>query len=147
MTMRGVCRRVLKLPPALGRFSGEMGYCRQPDSGNPTVRDERGAGQKRELWRTGNPPHISKECESETLALRLRALPFYPTERPTRLRSNRCGHAKRVQVLSCQLSGFGHVAMPVPVSGNGAGSARCIRPGGRGIPWSEQPEGQASMGA
>jgi hypothetical protein len=79
MTLRGVCRRVLKLPSALGRLSGEISYCRQPDSGNPTVRDERGAEQKRELWRTGNPPHISKECESETLALRLRALLFYPT--------------------------------------------------------------------
>ena len=27
----------------MGRFLGESGYCRQPDSGNPTVRDERGA--------------------------------------------------------------------------------------------------------
>ena len=53
-------------------------------------------------------------------------------EQPIRLRSSRCGHAQRVQVLSCQLSGFGHVVMPVPVFGNGAGSARCIRPSGRG---------------
>ncbi len=57
---------------------------------------------------------------------------------------------QRQQVLSCQLSGFGHVAMPVPVSGKGTGSARCIRPCGRKdprVPWSEQSEGQASMGA
>jgi hypothetical protein len=37
------------------------------------------------------------------------------------------------QVLPCQLSGFGHVVMPVPVSGNGTGSARFIRPGRRGL--------------
>jgi hypothetical protein len=27
----------------MGRFFEESSYCRQPDSGNPTVRDERGA--------------------------------------------------------------------------------------------------------
>jgi len=47
---------------------GKLSYCRQPDSGNPTVRDERGAEQKRGQWwncepaaqiervRVGNPP-------------------------------------------------------------------------------------------
>ena len=27
----------------MGRFLRESSYCRQPDSGNPTVRDEKGA--------------------------------------------------------------------------------------------------------
>ena len=63
----------------MGRFLEETGYCRQPDSGNPTVRDEKGAEQKRGPWGNVNPPHTSKECESETLRLKLRALLFYPT--------------------------------------------------------------------
>ncbi len=41
------------------------------------------------------------------------------------------GRRKPLQVLSCQLSGFGHVAMPQLVSGNGASTARCIRPYGQ----------------
>ena len=39
----------------MGRFLGEMATCRQPDSGKPTVRDERGAEQKHELWRDCDP--------------------------------------------------------------------------------------------
>jgi len=41
------------------------------------------------------------------------------------------GRRKPDQVLSCQLSGFGHVVMPQLVYGNGASSARCIRPYGQ----------------
>ena len=63
-------------------------------------------------------------------------------ERPTRPRSSRCGFEIRVQVLPCQLSGFGHVVMPVPVLGNEPGSARCIRPCG----WEATP-GQDSQRA
>ncbi len=76
---RGVCKRVLKLRIHEGRFFGERSCRRQPDSGNPTVRDEKRAEQKRELWGTGNPPHIPKGCEPETLLLKLRALSFYST--------------------------------------------------------------------
>jgi hypothetical protein len=72
-------------------------------------------------------------------------------EQPTRLRSCRCaGGVSHVQVLPCQLSGFGHVVMPVLALGNEASSARCIRPGGRDehrVPRSEQLAGQASKGA
>ena len=35
-----------------------------------------------------NPPHLSKECESETLRLRLRAPLFYPTTLPSVLGCN-----------------------------------------------------------
>ena len=46
---------------------------------------------------------------------------------------------------------FGHVVMPVLALGNGASSARCIRPGGRGniesLNGQNSLEGQASMGA
>ena len=51
---------------------------RQPDSGNPTVRDERGACGNVGYGGTRNPQHIPKGCMSETLCLRLRAPYFYP---------------------------------------------------------------------
>jgi len=51
------------------------------------------------------------------------------------------GRRKPTQVLSCQLSGFGHVAMPQLVFGNGTSTARCIRPYGR-----KEPGGQNSQG-
>ena len=54
---------------------------RQPDSGNPTVRDERGACGNVDYGGTRNPLHIPKGCMSETLWLRLRAPYFYPTTR------------------------------------------------------------------
>ena len=54
---------------------------RQPDSGNPTVRDERGACGNVGDGGTRNPLHIPKGCMSETLRLRLRAPYFYPTNR------------------------------------------------------------------
>ena len=54
--------------------------CRcQPDSGNPTVRDEKRAEQKRESRGTVNPPHKPKGCVTETLLLKLNALFFYST--------------------------------------------------------------------
>jgi hypothetical protein len=52
---------------------------RQPDSGNPTVRDERGACGNVGYGGTRNPLHIPKGCMTETLCLRLRAPYFYPT--------------------------------------------------------------------
>jgi len=52
---------------------------RQPDSGNPTVRDEKRAEQKRESRGTVNPPHKPKGCVTETLFLKLHALLFYST--------------------------------------------------------------------
>jgi len=53
----------------------------QPDSGNPTVRDERGACGNVGYGGTRNPLHIPKGCMSVTLCLRLRAPYFYPTTR------------------------------------------------------------------
>ena len=52
---------------------------RQPDSGNPTVRDERGACGNVNHGGTMNPLHLPKGCMSETLCLKLRAPYFYPT--------------------------------------------------------------------
>ena len=89
MASRGVCRRVLKPRMRMGRFLGEIAT-----AANRT-REIRPSGMRRGLNRnvghgdTVNPPHISKECVSETLRLRSRALFFYPTEQPTRLRSSR----------------------------------------------------------
>ena len=51
----------------------------QPDSGNPTVRDERGAYGNVSYGGTRNPLHTPKGCRTETLCLRLRAPYFYPT--------------------------------------------------------------------
>jgi len=51
----------------------------QPDSGNPTVRDERGACGNVNHGGTRNPLHLPKGCMSETLCLKLRASYFYPT--------------------------------------------------------------------
>ena len=51
----------------------------QPDSGNPTVRDERGAYGNVSYGGIRNPLHKLKRCMSETLCLRLRAPYFDPT--------------------------------------------------------------------
>lgn len=56
----------------------------QPGSGNPTVRDERGAYGNVSYGGTRNPLHIPKGCRTETLCLRLRAPYFYPTTRAWR---------------------------------------------------------------
>src|SRR5262249_47840725 len=56
----------------------KIGGC-QPDSGNPTVRDERGAYGNVSYGGIRNPLHTLKRCMSETLCLRLRAPYFYPT--------------------------------------------------------------------
>jgi hypothetical protein len=62
----------------MGRFSGESCCC-QPDSGNPTVRDERGACGNVGHGGIRNPLHNPKGCMMETLHLKLSAPYFYPT--------------------------------------------------------------------
>jgi len=62
----------------------------QPDSGNPTVRDERGAYGNVSYGGIRNPLHKLKRCMSETLCLRLRAPYFYPTKRIMRSRYSHC---------------------------------------------------------
>jgi hypothetical protein len=58
---RGECGRALKLQ---GKWEGSSGKCRccQPDSGNPTVRDERGAYGNVGDGGTRNPLHVPKGC-------------------------------------------------------------------------------------
>jgi hypothetical protein len=63
----------------MGRFLRENSYCRQPDSGNPTVRDEKGACGNVSYGGTRNPLYKPKGYMLETLCLRLRAPYFYPT--------------------------------------------------------------------
>jgi len=75
---RGECGRALKLRCEWEGFSRKFRCC-QPDLGNPTVRDERGACGNVGYGGTRIPPHIPKGCMSETLRLRLRAPYFYPT--------------------------------------------------------------------
>ena len=52
---------------------------RQPDSGNPTVRDERGACGNVGHGGARNPLYEPKGCMMETLHLKLSAPYFYPT--------------------------------------------------------------------
>jgi hypothetical protein len=82
MRPRGVCRRVLEPRAA---WEGPLGKsrCCQPDSGKPTVRDERGAHGDVDYGGIRNPLLGSKERRSETLHLRLHAPCFYPTIRTT----------------------------------------------------------------
>jgi hypothetical protein len=49
-------------PGGMGRFLEESSYCRQPDSGNPTVRDERGACGNVSYGGIRNPPHNRKDA-------------------------------------------------------------------------------------
>ena len=51
----------------------------QPDSGKPTVRDERGAYGNVSYGGIRHPLHKLKRCMSETLCLRLRAV-FLPDD-------------------------------------------------------------------
>src|SRR5215468_393801 len=62
-------------------WEGPPGICCdcQPDSGKPTVRDERGACGNVSYGGTRHPPRTSKERGLETLRLRLCAPHFYPT--------------------------------------------------------------------
>jgi len=78
MYPRGVRRRVLK-PRDVWEGPLRKCCCCQPDSGNPTVRDERGAHGNVDHGGTRNPLLISKERMPETLRLKLRAPCFYPT--------------------------------------------------------------------
>ncbi len=75
--MRGECGRALKLPEV---WEGCQGKChdRQPDSGNPTVRDENGGLRKRGLWWNCEPTLLIERAGLETLHLWLRAPQFYP---------------------------------------------------------------------
>ena len=66
---RGVCRPVLK--PRYGQEAlVGISQDRQPDSGNPTVRDENGGSRKRGPWRTVNPPRTTERAIVETLSYR-----------------------------------------------------------------------------
>jgi hypothetical protein len=80
----------------------------QPDSGNPTVRDERGAYGNVSYGGIRNPLHKLKRCMSETLCLRLRAPYFYPT-------SGACLHKGNSgtwesHVSPCQTPGVGDLS-------------------------------------
>jgi hypothetical protein len=104
MPPRGVCRRVLEPRAA---WEGPLGKscCCQPDSGNPTVRDERGAHGDVDYGGIRNPLLGSKERRSETLRLRLHAPCFYPT-RPkswgaTSFDSSRSTRDRGLYALAC----------------------------------------------
>ena len=60
----------------------------QPDSGKPTVRDERGAYGNVSYGGTRNPLHTPKGCRTETLCLRLCAPYVYPTSGACSQRGN-----------------------------------------------------------
>ena len=77
----------------------------QPDSGKPTVRDERGACGNVGYGRTRNPLHIPKGCMSETLCLRLCAPYFYPTTRPCARRGNSGTGESRLSPCTSKVGG------------------------------------------
>src|SRR2546425_1720388 len=83
MRVRGVCEWALQLPRVWEGCVAIILHITgcQPDSGKPTVRDERGACGNVSYGGTRHPPRVSKERGSETLHLRLRAPYFYPTRR------------------------------------------------------------------
>jgi len=68
MDSRGGCERALKFRDKWEGSSGKCCCC-QPDSGNPTVRDERGAYGNVGDGGTMNPLHKPKVCMTETLCL------------------------------------------------------------------------------
>ena len=70
---------------------------RQPDSGNPTVRDERGACGNVSHGGIRNPLHRLKGCMMETLHLKPSAPYFYPTGAADK------AAIQRVKVPPCQL--------------------------------------------
>ena len=87
-----------------------------------------------ETWimvRLGTRRVITERARIGHPHLKLRAPSFYPTERPTRLRSSRGVRGKALPSPAMSIVRSGHVAMPELATGNGAGTARCIRPGGR----------------
>ena len=92
----------------------------QPDLGNPTVRDERGAYGNVSYGGTRNPLHTPKGCRTETLCLRLRAPYFYPT-------SGACLHRGNSGTWESHLS-------PCPIPGMGDRVTK-----GPGVPWGLPP--------
>ena len=85
-----------------------------PDSGTPTVREERGAGGNVGYGGTRPPPRLAKERVLDTLHLRLHAPHFYPTataasarsclavrrDRSNRLPEHRVGNRRNVPQVS-----------------------------------------------
>ncbi len=79
--VRGVCGRALKLQ---SNWEGTFGkcYCCQPDSGNPTVRDERGACGNTDME---NAKRVRKAetPKQPSIYLSCSAPYFYPTSSPS----------------------------------------------------------------
>src|SRR6266446_4917954 len=93
----------------------------QPDSGNPTVRDERGAYGNVSYGGIRNPLHKLKRCMSETLCLRLRAPYFYPTSGACLQRGD--SGTWESHLSPCQRPGAGGRVT------KGPGAAWALRPG------------------
>jgi hypothetical protein len=88
--MRGVCERALK-PPSVGEgyaMNEPMITGCQPDSGNPTVRDERGACGNVTVMGVGLRA-TGKPVERPPNPKMVRALYFYPTKQHVALQDAR----------------------------------------------------------
>jgi hypothetical protein len=87
--MREVCELALKFRgdregPIGKEISGDQD--RQPDSGNSTVRDEKGGLRKRGSWWNKEPAaHTERVHGLVTLHLKLRAPYFYPNYYPEKI--------------------------------------------------------------
>src|SRR5215475_3369670 len=89
----------------------------QPGSGNPTVRDERGAYGNVSYGGTRNPLHTPKGCRTETLCLRLRAPYFYPTSGAC-LQRGSAGTGES-HLAPCHMPGMGDRVTTSPGGGRG----------------------------
>ncbi len=143
--MRGVCGRTLKLPFVReGCVMKEpMITGRQPDSGNPTVRDERGACENVN-YGEGYTGTYSGNAETA------KPLAYGCARRISTRRSGQQGRNPAGESPAVSVARVGHVAMPHLGAGNQPSYAWCKRPGrpedSEPQRW-VQPGGLASVGA
>ena len=114
----------------------------EPDSGNPTVRDDNGGSERRDLWRNCEPTRHTERVEMVTLRLSMRALRFYPNGAADKT------VIQLVRVQPCQLPDSDTERCHIP----GQATTRAMR-GVYGLAAQHQvlrwvqPGGQASAGA
>lgn len=99
LAVRGACKPVLNPPHVQGRAEGSS-HARQPDSGNPTVRDDNGGPGKRGPCGTVNPARITERARSGNPPLQVRAPRFYPNRPPASGRERTVSRVRRPALRS-----------------------------------------------
>jgi hypothetical protein len=123
MIIRGVYEPAFKLRCS---WEGPMGKCgsRQPDSGNPTVRDETGGLRKRYAWSDGHLPRSRKRrILWKPVDLHMSAPQLYPNG------SGRQGRNPADVSSAVLVARVEYVVMPQLTEGNPVFIAWCKRPG------------------